>query len=68
MALNSRVRHLVTMKDPWDGGIPGADTIQRYSHIDMVDGMDTIDGELKCGADLPQDILPRHPMVCHRIS
>jgi hypothetical protein len=45
------------MKDPWDGGIPGADTIQRYSHIDMEDGMDTIDGELKCGADLLHDIL-----------
>jgi hypothetical protein len=49
--------HLVAVKDPWDGRVAGSDTIQRYSHIDMVDGMDTIDGELRCGADLLQYIL-----------
>jgi hypothetical protein len=48
--------HLVAIKDPWDGRVAGSDTIQRYSHIDMVDGMDTIDGELRCGADLMQYI------------
>lgn len=48
------------MKDPWDSGVPRADTIWRYSHIDMVDSMDTVDGELKGGADVLPDIQPRY--------
>jgi hypothetical protein len=48
------------MKDRWDSGVPRADTIWWYSHIDMVDSMDTVDGELKCGADVLPNIQPQY--------